>query len=287
MLAADAGLLKVIENAGLGLQIGGALGGLLIFVWLARRGRWRNPLADVETTGKAPFAAHVFVSLAAYFLLQIVFVAVATAGADHEEARVPGSGPWFRVQSADSTAKLLVSVLIGIVLWRHRTFRTRHGLLDPRMVLVGVLGAVIVLPMCEVILRMDQFLWRWVQPDAVQPTHVVLEALTRTRWGATQLVLGACVVAPISEELFFRGLLLQTVWRYSGHIWFSIILSAIAFGGVHFSQPQDVPALVAMGLALGYVRVRYGSLLACVVLHGCFNGWTMTVAILAPELINS
>jgi membrane protease YdiL (CAAX protease family) len=46
-----------------------------------------------------------------------------------------------------------------------------------------------------------------------------------------------------------------------------------------------VPPLVTLGLALGYLRVRTGSLWPGIVLHAAFNGRTIALALLAPELL--
>jgi membrane protease YdiL (CAAX protease family) len=42
-----------------------------------------------------------------------------------------------------------------------------------------------------------------------------------------------------------------------------------------------------MGVILGYVRVRYRSLTACILIHALFNGRTMLFAWLNPELVRS
>ncbi|MBU0616183.1 MAG: CPBP family intramembrane metalloprotease, partial [Planctomycetes bacterium] len=135
-----------------------------------------------------------------------------------------------------------------------------------------------------------QIVWRWLEPGAEQPIHAVLEAVEKSAWGLggiAQLTLAAIVVAPIAEELFFRGLLLQTIWRYLGHAWLAIVLSGAAFGFIHHEQPQDVLPLVTMGVILGYVRVRYRSLPACVLMHALFNARTMAFVLLNPEMVRS
>jgi membrane protease YdiL (CAAX protease family) len=41
-----------------------------------------------------------------------------------------------------------------------------------------------------------------------------------------------------------------------------------------------------MGVVLGYLRLRCGSLWPCIVLHALFNARTMIAALLAPELLD-
>jgi membrane protease YdiL (CAAX protease family) len=53
------------------------------------------------------------------------------------------------------------------------------------------------------------------------------------------------------------------------------------------TQPQDVLPMVTLGVVLGYIRLRYRSLPACVLVHMLFNARTMIIATLAPELITA
>jgi membrane protease YdiL (CAAX protease family) len=44
---------------------------------------------------------------------------------------------------------------------------------------------------------------------------------------------------------------------------------------------------VTMGVILGYVRVRYRSLPACILIHALFNARTMVLVLLNPEMVRS
>ena len=57
------------------------------------------------------------------------------------------------------------------------------------------------------------------------------------------LVLLAVVIAPISEELFFRGVLFRTVRDRHG-FWPAALASAIPFGLVHYVPSPAIDALV-------------------------------------------
>ena len=62
----------------------------------------------------------------------------------------------------------------------------------------------------------------------------------------------------------------------------AVLLSAVAFGLVHFDPVRPLFALV-LGLALGLLRVRTDSLRPSVVVHACFNGLTFLVAPLVDD----
>ena len=77
------------------------------------------------------------------------------------------------------------------------------------------------------------------------------------------------VVPAVSEELFFRGVLLPGLSRrYGRHV--GLAASSILFGLIHVAPAAIVFATVA-GFALGEVRRRAGSLLPSVAMHGAFN----------------
>lgn len=93
------------------------------------------------------------------------------------------------------------------------------------------------------------------------------------------IILGAVVIAPIAEELIFRGPLTLFSKKYFRIAFYSF---AIIFGYVHllnfeittkiliFSPLLVLPQIV-LGLVFGYIRVRFG-LLYSMLLHGCYNG---------------
>ena len=68
------------------------------------------------------------------------------------------------------------------------------------------------------------------------------------------MFLYASILAPVSEELIFRGYILQTLRPYGKE--FAIVLSAFLFGIFHGNLLQT-PYAFLMGLVLGYVTVEY------------------------------
>lgn len=82
---------------------------------------------------------------------------------------------------------------------------------------------------------------------------------------------GAVAVAPVAEELFFRGLLQTLLVRVVRSRWLAIGLASVAFGAVHFPQPHAVAALILLGILIGYAYERTGSLLPPIVIHAAFN----------------
>jgi membrane protease YdiL (CAAX protease family) len=72
--------------------------------------------------------------------------------------------------------------------------------------------------------------------------------------------------APIAEEIFFRAYLFGK-FRRAGHVGFGIAFSSLLFGGVHFSDPYNVPGICLFGVGLAWLYHRTGSLLTPITAH--------------------
>jgi membrane protease YdiL (CAAX protease family) len=113
------------------------------------------------------------------------------------------------------------------------------------------------------------------------------------------LVAGALVVivvAPICEELFFRGFLFR-VLRLRLPLWLAAVADGVVFGFVHY---QDgllliLPILAFLGVVLCYVYERTGTLFATIAIHALNNtisygattddGWAAALSVGAVMLV--
>lgn len=114
----------------------------------------------------------------------------------------------------------------------------------------------------------------WIDPTFTIPVHPTLLALHEKEvslWFVMGLWSGAAVVAPLAEELFFRGFMQTMLLGMLDHRWLAIAITSIAFGMVHYPQPHAVPALIFLSLLLGFAYERTGSLMAPVAIHALFN----------------
>jgi membrane protease YdiL (CAAX protease family) len=78
-----------------------------------------------------------------------------------------------------------------------------------------------------------------------------------------------CVVAPVLEEIIFRGVLLTGLLR-NYRPWVAIGQTALLFGLIHMNPLQIVGAGL-LGLSLGWLYYRTRSLLLCMVMHALNN----------------
>jgi membrane protease YdiL (CAAX protease family) len=81
------------------------------------------------------------------------------------------------------------------------------------------------------------------------------------------------IVAPLVEELLFRGYLQSALSRRFGpkKQWIAILVASLIFAAIHF-QPLAFPLLAALGAGFGYLYHRTGSLKVNVALHMLNNG---------------
>ena len=274
------------------------LGALTVLVWvirLVRAGRWRQPLGDVMCTGQGPSFVQLLLIVGVYLTLQSVMIRTLLAGVDRETLLTPGTHASHSAATIDGGAKLLACLLISWFLARVRSFApSSRNLTSPaplsirRMTGLALAGTLFILPLVALQLKMGQMVWQRLFPSSSLPVHPVFESLSTSDWGpvgVVQLFVMAIVVAPIAEELFFRGLVLQTFCRYTRSAWLAIVLSGIAFGSVHSGQPQAVLPLTTMGIVLAYLRVRFRSIELCILIHALFNAQAMVMAFLVPELV--
>lgn len=84
----------------------------------------------------------------------------------------------------------------------------------------------------------------------------------------------AITIAPLFEELLFRGFLQPLFSRTLGVV-AGILLTSVLFGSLHAVQYkfvwQYVAAISLVGAVLGVVRYRTNSIIPSTVMHACYN----------------
>jgi len=95
------------------------------------------------------------------------------------------------------------------------------------------------------------------------------------------LVVAAVVVAPLVEELLFRGFIYGVIKRFTD-AWFAALCSALLFAVVHFHVGSLLP-LAVLALLLCAAYELSGSLLVPMLLHALFNLTSLALLLLFPE----
>jgi hypothetical protein len=85
-------------------------------------------------------------------------------------------------------------------------------------------------------------------------------------WGA---FLKVAVMAPVVEELIFRGLILHG-FRKNYNAFTAVFMSALLFSLFHLN-PWQMPATFVLGLILGWIMIRTQSIILAIVGHSLNN----------------
>ncbi len=104
------------------------------------------------------------------------------------------------------------------------------------------------------------------------PSHPITEDFARASgldWFAIFVV--AAVLAPLVEELTFRGLMLPALATRLKPI-AAVLLCGFVFAAIHPQGPLIWPALMTTGAVAAYLRYLTGSLVPSIVLHVVHNG---------------
>lgn len=91
----------------------------------------------------------------------------------------------------------------------------------------------------------------------------------------------ACLIAPLTEELLFRGILMKNAARVGQR--FAIFLSAFLFALAH-QNPVQMLFTFPLGIFLGYITMRHNSLTPAILVHILVNSASVAAAILQNEL---
>lgn len=88
---------------------------------------------------------------------------------------------------------------------------------------------------------------------------------------AAALAILATILAPIVEEIVFRGWIFTDL-RRNFSFWPALLATSIVFAGLHYESTHLYAlAVLPLGLALGAIRELTGSVKASIALHACNN----------------
>lgn len=211
---------------------------------------------------------------------------------------LPAGDPF--VDFAVVTAALIVQggVVIGLTL---RRVLSAAGLgLPPealglraadvrREVQVGLWWGVLLLAVNAAASRLSQLVFQRLMSEAEFQSQLEVEGARFAALVADGLPAGlialfafsSVVVAPLAEELFFRGYVLGVLRARDPAN--ALFVSAFLFAFVHFYVIHFVPVFL-IGLLLGALYERRGSLVAPIVAHG-FSNLIVTASMVASGLL--
>jgi membrane protease YdiL (CAAX protease family) len=118
------------------------------------------------------------------------------------------------------------------------------------------------------------------------PSHPVILDVARAGWAEwIQIFFLVSVVAPVVEEVMFRGVLYRHLRELTGQS--GLVLSVLAssavvsfiFAVIHPQGLLTVPILMSLALGFTLMREWRGSLVPAMIAHGINNGVVLTLAL--------
>ncbi|MEX1017787.1 MAG: type II CAAX endopeptidase family protein, partial [Phycisphaeraceae bacterium] len=217
----------------------------------------------------------------------------------------PG-GPGVRVQAVWLLVVQVVSqgAVLGYLAWRVMMEPGRPGGLRrlgvwPRGVWVewrdGLVGLAAAMPLVLGTLVLMGWVGELIGQPAPSVGHELLLTMASTddAVGLALLVVAVVVVAPFFEEVIFRGLVQTTLLSVlgPGRRWVIVGVSAAGFAMIHAGAAtfggegaggvpwHALPGLAVLGVVLGWLYEKTGSLWPAVIVHAGFNGYNVAAVL--------
>ena len=231
-------------------------------------------LLDVLFILLATFGAFIFLGIAAGVIYMV---------AHHGQPFDPKAMETnvFFILPVEFAVYAAVLGFMALLVWvRHRRhlfeavyWNKPNGRLAMYAVLTGM-GLAVVSSLTGVLLD------RWI------PKSLPMSEFFKDRPSAFLLAAFGVLVAPLMEELFFRGVLYPALARWTGSA-ISILLTSLAFTALHgaqlgYSWAALVPIFI-VGTTLTVVRAQKKSLATCVLIHMTYNFLLMVVAFIGSH----
>ncbi len=142
----------------------------------------------------------------------------------------------------------------------------------------GIIGALLQWPILVILYWPILELMGKSSSDLAEPARALGDRADGLS-GAVLLILIVGVMAPIFEELFFRGLMQRAFLKRRFPPWAAIGVTALVFGASH-GQWLQLPALVLAGAVFGWLAYRSGRLGPAIAAHVTFNMVTVLALLL-------
>lgn len=242
----------------------------ILVLWPAARDSW-NGLLDLEQINSTRMRSVIALGILALGIAAPFFGIIG-----HEMMK----GNLHRFEWIQTTILALSSVVFGALSWYYRRRLPRPEPAIPSLaarIALGVAAAVTSLTCAAgfawLLFRLDV-----TGPALESPLQKVLEDVLPSGTGLVMFLLFATVIAPLGEELFFRGILYPGLSASWGRPRTAAVVASVTFALFH--PPVAFPFLFAFALLLTWLAVRTRSLVSSITAHAIHNGVLMSLFLL-------
>jgi membrane protease YdiL (CAAX protease family) len=170
----------------------------------------------------------------------------------------------------DAVARLMPALIALGILFRRPSHAVRVLGLDGKLSLPSMFG------IFSILMIVDLLLHSFIGGDATEPGGS-LSASEVGLWGLAFALSSACLLAPLAEEILYRGVLFRSLWTRLGVLPAAIFSSAV-FSILHFYNGYGLASVWIFGFSCALLYAGTGSLRSCVGLHMLYNS-----SIILPE----
>jgi membrane protease YdiL (CAAX protease family) len=317
----------VITTETLTILICTAAGGLTVGSFLALKALRvfaPGPLVGAPPRHSTLSLLHVG-GLLGLYLVASVLALVATGYKGPAGGAAPTITQFTHIAAVDTLVRILmIGMMIALAYWLTYDRLEGWGLSWNRLpggVTLGLLATALMAPPIFLVMQATDLVIQALH--RASPVHEVLRILQDHPPIATSalLLFSAAILAPIAEELFFRGILQTALIQWNpfslgfaiepplpgfrlypnlpagpqpelvrssylpapsaARRWVAILISSTLFTLVH-GQVEFFPVLMVLALALGYLYERTGNLWASITLHAAFNSTSLALTLCLP-----
>ena len=170
---------------------------------------------------------------------------------------------------------LCSSIVFGIW-YSKRCGGTFHLDIKKQVHPLEVLGIVFLIPGTQYLSSLVAGIVSTIFPSWLEAYEELLETAGLSGDISVIMMIYSVLLAPIGEELVFRGVTLGIAQR-AFPFWIANIIQAVLFGAFHMNMLQGCYTFV-IGLVLGYIYHKGGSIYHVIFYHFLFNLWGTTAA---------
>ncbi|MBP3451444.1 MAG: CPBP family intramembrane metalloprotease [Agathobacter sp.] len=185
--------------------------------------------------------------------------------------------------SSDMTFNTLASIIFSVfcialfAIWYYRSFGGNIKInVKKSFHPYEILGIALLVPgaqfMCSIAMSMISLIF----PSWLEDYMELIESVGLTGDIPLLMMIYSVLLAPIGEELIFRGVTLR-IARKAFPFWIANIIQALLFGIFHMNPLQGCYTFL-VGLFMGYVCKKGGTLYHAILFHFLFNLWGTTVS---------
>lgn len=107
-----------------------------------------------------------------------------------------------------------------------------------------------------------------------------IDELGQTSLGFIVITFYSCIIAPLTEELLFRGMVLKIFSKANQR--FGIFVSAFLFGIGHGNIPQFILAFI-LGIFLAHITLKHNSIVPSIIVHIFVNSVSSAISELPKD----